>query len=100
MGLKILKDVLVIGATNRPDMLDTALLRPGRFDKILLVNAPDEKGRANILKIHTKKMPVDNKEKIVKEFAKKTEGYTGADLESFVREAAMIALRKELILKK
>ncbi len=95
-GLESLKDVLVVGATNRPDMLDSALLRPGRFDKILLVNAPDEKGRENILKIHTGNMPVQDKEKVVKEFAKKTEGYTGADLESFVREAAMIALRKDI----
>ncbi|VVB82023.1 VCP-like ATPase [uncultured archaeon] len=57
-GLEDLNDVIVIGATNRPDMLDTALLRPGRFDKILLVNAPEEEGRLQILKIHTKKMPL------------------------------------------
>ncbi len=95
-GLEDLNDVLVIGATNRPDMLDSALLRPGRFDRILLVNAPDEKGRENILKIHMEKMPVENKNKIIKEFAKKTEGYTGADLESFVREAAMLALREDI----
>ena len=95
-GLEDLKDILVIGATNRPDMLDSALLRPGRFDKILLVNAPDNKGRENILRIHMEKMPVENKEKIIKEFSKLTEGYTGADLESFVREAAMIALRKDI----
>jgi len=95
-GLEDLSDVLVVGATNRPDMLDSALLRPGRFDKILLVNAPDEVGRENILRIHTSKMPVDKKETLVKDFAKKTEGYTGADLESFVREAAMIALREDV----
>jgi transitional endoplasmic reticulum ATPase len=95
-GLEDLSDVLVIGATNRPDMLDTALLRPGRFDKILLVNAPEEKGRENILRIHTEKMPIIEKEKIVRDFARKTEGYTGADLESFVREAAMIALREDI----
>src|SRR3990167_1753254 len=57
-GLEDLNDVLVIGATNRPDMLDPGLLRPGRFDKILLVGAPDEKGRLQILEIHTKKMPI------------------------------------------
>ncbi len=57
-GLEDLHDVLVIGATNRPDMLDTALLRPGRFDRILLVNAPEDAGRENILKIHTEKMPI------------------------------------------
>ncbi len=95
-GLEDLSEVLIIGATNRPDMLDSAILRPGRFDKILLVNAPEEKGRENILKIHTEKMPIKNKDKIMKEMAKKTQGYTGADLESFVREAAMIALREDI----
>jgi len=86
---------LVIAATNRPDMLDTALLRPGRFDKILLVNAPTVEGRENILKIHTKEMPLV-KGISLKELAKETEGFTGADLEAFAREAAMIALRKNI----
>jgi len=94
-GLEDLKDILVIGATNRPDMLDPALLRPGRFDKILLVNAPEEEGRLNILKIHTKDMPL-SKDINLKEFAKKTVGYTGADLESLSREAAMLALRESI----
>ena len=139
-GLEEMHNVLVIGATNRPDMLDTALLRPGRFDKILLVNAPEEQGRFNILKIHTKNMPVQvskeeikeldkqfkkekfdensdtsvkqsklnkltnkkinfkelsGKEKLLHYLAKKTiGGYTGADLEAFVREAAMLSLRE------
>ncbi len=95
-GLEDLKDVLVIGATNRPDMIDPGLLRPGRFDKILLVNAPEEKGRENVLRIHTEKMPIKDKEKIIKELAKKTDGYTGADLESLAREAAMLALRESI----
>jgi transitional endoplasmic reticulum ATPase len=95
-GLEDLTEVLVIGATNRPDMLDPALLRPGRFDKILLVGAPDEKGRENILKIHTKEMPIKDKDELVKDFAKRTEGYTGADLESLVRESAMLALRENI----
>jgi transitional endoplasmic reticulum ATPase len=95
-GLEDLNDVLIIGATNRPDMLDPALLRPGRFDKILLVNAPDEKGRKVILEIHTKNMPIVGKEKLLTEMAKKTIGYTGADLEGFVREAAMLALRESI----
>lgn len=104
-GLEDMKDVLVIGATNRPDMLDTALLRPGRFDKILLVGAPEEKGRLSILKIHTKKMPIgqgskelskDKREALLKELAKKTEGYTGADLEALTREAAMLSLRESI----
>lgn len=104
-GLEDLKDILVIGATNRPDMLDPALLRPGRFDKILLVNAPDSKGRLNILKIHTEKMPLGDgkklfsekdKETFLKELSEKTEGYTGADLESFTREAALLSLRESI----
>jgi transitional endoplasmic reticulum ATPase len=104
-GLEDLNNVLVIGATNRPDMLDTALLRPGRFDKILLVNAPDEKGRLQILKIHTTKMPLGNekklfnekeREELLKEFSKDTDGYTGADLEAVVREAAYFALRENI----
>jgi transitional endoplasmic reticulum ATPase len=76
-------------------MLDTALLRPGRFDKILLVNAPEEEGRLQILKIHTKKMPLA-KDVDLKEVAKKTSGYTGADLESVVREAGYFALRENI----
>ena len=107
-GLEDLNDVLVIGATNRPDMLDTALLRPGRFDKILLVNAPEEEGRLQIFKIHTKKMPLGDgkkifnekeKEEFLKEFAKQTEGYTGADLEAVAREAAYFALREDITSK-
>ena len=94
-GLEDLKNVIVIGATNRPDMLDTALLRPGRFDKILLVNAPEEEGRLQILKIHTKKMPLA-KDVDLKLIAKETPGYTGADLESVCREAAYFALREDI----
>ena len=102
-GLEDLNDVLVIGATNRPDMIDPALLRPGRFDRILLVNAPEEEGRLRVLQIKTKATPIGNgkklftdkeKEKFLKEISKKTVGYTGADLDSVVREAAMFALRE------
>jgi len=92
-GLEDLNDVLVIGATNRPDMLDPGLLRPGRFDKVLLVGAPKEEGRHQILKIHTKNMPLA-KDVVLGDLAKKTTGFTGADIEAFVREAAMIALRE------
>ena len=95
-GIEDVNDILVIGATNRPDMLDPAILRPGRFDKILLVNAPDENGRENILKIHTKNMPIKNKEALIKEIAKKAEGYTGADLEALAREAALLSLRENI----
>lgn len=144
-GLEDMKGILVLGATNRPDMLDPALLRPGRFDKILLVNAPNEEGRLKILEIHTKKMPIEltkdeindfdenynnvklndellskvvsdkaikvedlkkikkkvvnfkdlsDRQKLFYHLAKITEGYTGADLEAFAREAAMLALRE------
>lgn len=95
-GLEDINNVLVIAATNRPDMLDPALLRPGRFDKILLVNSPDEKGRENIFEIHTRKMPMKNKEVLIKEIIKMTDGYTGADIEALVREAAMLALRESM----
>jgi len=94
-GLEDLNDILIIGATNRPDMLDSALLRPGRFDRILLVNAPEEEGRKMILEIHTKDMPLAKNVRI-KDVAKKTVGYTGADLEALVREAAMLSLRESI----
>jgi transitional endoplasmic reticulum ATPase len=97
-GIEDLKDVLIIGATNRPDMLDPALLRPGRFDKILLVNAPDEKARLSIFEVHTKSMPLVKNVKL-KEFAKLTDGYTGADIEGVVREAGMLALREDITSK-
>ncbi len=92
-GLEDLNDVLVIGATNRPDMLDPGLLRPGRFDKVLLVGSPEEEGRLQVLKIHTKNMPLA-KDVSLTDFAKKTAGYTGADIEALVREAGMVALRE------
>ena len=92
-GLEDLSDVLIIGATNRPDMLDPALLRPGRFDRILLVGAPEDEGRLQVLRIHTKNMPLA-KDVDLKDLSKKTAGFTGADIESLAREAAMIALRE------
>jgi len=98
-GLEDLKDVVVIGATNRPDMLDSGLMRPGRFDRIVYVKVPEEIGRLQILKIHTEKMPLE-KDIDLKKIAKETEGYTGADLEGLVREAAMLALRDDLKTKK
>jgi transitional endoplasmic reticulum ATPase len=97
-GLEDLKDITVIGATNRPDMLDSALLRPGRFDRILLVSSPSKEGRLQVLKIHTKNMPL-SKEVNLDEIASKTEGYVGADLENLVRETAMIALRENINVK-
>jgi len=94
-GIEELSSVIVIGATNRPDMLDPALLRPGRFDRILLVSTPDKKGRLAILKIHTKNMPLAKDVKL-ESLAEKTEGYVGADIENLVREAAMLALRENI----
>ncbi|MFH1270108.1 MAG: CDC48 family AAA ATPase [Nanoarchaeota archaeon] len=94
-GLEEMNDILVLSATNRPDMLDPAVLRPGRFDRILLVNAPTEEGRVQILKVHTKKMPLA-KNVNLGEIAKKTDGYTGADLEAVAREAGMLALREDM----
>jgi transitional endoplasmic reticulum ATPase len=91
-GLQNLKNVVVLAATNRPDMLDPALLRPGRFDKVIQLPAPDEKMRLEIFNIHTKGMPLA-KDVDLKELAKKSEGYTGADIEGLCREAGMFAIR-------
>jgi len=94
-GLEELADVVVIAATNRPELLDPALLRPGRFDRFLLVPPPDEKTRLEIAKIHIGKMPVE-KALNVSEFAQKIAGYSGADIEAICREAAMLALRENI----
>jgi len=92
-GLHSLKNVVVIAATNRPDMLDPALLRAGRFDRVIEIGFPDEPARLGILKIHTAKMPFDGDINLA-ELAKSTDGYTGADLENLVREAGMFAIRE------
>ena len=94
-GLEGLEDVTIIGATNRPDMLDSALLRPGRFDRIILVDVPDAESRKQILKVHTKSVPIGNDINI-DEMVGLTEGFVGADIEGLVREAAMNALRKDI----
>jgi len=94
-GIEDNNDLVVIGATNRPDMLDAAILRPGRFDRILLVGPTDKKGRLEIFKIHTKNMPLA-KDVDISELAEKTEGYVGSDIEGLCREAAMLALRKDI----
>jgi transitional endoplasmic reticulum ATPase len=92
-GLRSLKNVVVIAATNRPDILDPALMRPGRFDRIIEIVPPDDAARLEIFKIATSKMPLD-KEVSLKELAKITEGYTGADIDNLVREAGMVAIRE------
>ena len=92
-GLEDLHDVVVIAATNRPDIMDQALLRPGRFDRQILVPTPDEKARLTIFKVHTKNVPI-SKDVDLEQLAKDTEGYSGADIEALIREAAMYAMRK------
>src|SRR5690606_24774647 len=86
--------VLVLGATNRPDLLDDALTRPGRFDRIVKVELPDRKGRLHILKIHVAGKPVDS-EVNLDELARETFGFSGAHLESLVNEAAILAMREK-----
>ena len=98
-GLVALENVVVIGATNRPDIIDPAVLRPGRMDRVIYVPPPDEEARLEILKIHTRNMPLAE-DVDLKEIAKRTEGYSGADLETVCREAAMNALRKDINAKK
>jgi len=94
-GLEELNDVVVLAATNRPDIMDPALLRPGRFDRILLVSTPDKKGREAIFKVHTKNMPLA-KNVDIKELANKTNNYAGSDIEAVCRESAMLMLREDL----
>ena len=85
--------IIMIAATNRPDILDPALLRPGRFDRQILVGAPDVKGREEILKVHTKKKPLGDDVEL-KILAKRTPGFSGADLENLANEAALLAVRR------
>ncbi len=96
-GLQEMHDIVIIGATNRPDILDPAVLRPGRFDRIILTSSPDKKAREEIFKVHTQKMPLNNVDLI--SLADKTEGYVGADIESVCREAAILALRENIAAK-
>lgn len=91
-GLEELHDIVVLAATNRPDMLDPALLRPGRFDRQILVPSPDEKTRMKILELKTKEMPLKGVN--LKTLVNKTEGFSGADLDALCREAGMYALRE------
>ena len=93
-GLEEMQSVIVIGATNRPTLMDPALLRPGRFDELVYVTVPDEKGRRRILGIHTSKMPLA-KDVDLDDFAARTERYSGADLEDLVRRAGLFALRDD-----
>ena len=94
-GIVPLQNVVVIAATNRPDILDPALLRPGRFDRLIYVPPPDKEARKQIFKIHTRKVPLAPDVDFDK-LAELTEGYTGADIEAVVREAVMLKLREKL----
>ena len=98
-GLEELRGVVVIGATNRPDLIDAALLRPGRFDEVVLVPPPDEKARLDILKVHTKNMALGDNVNLV-DLSKKTEGYSGADIEALCRKAGVIALHENIKIEK
>jgi transitional endoplasmic reticulum ATPase len=94
-GIEELKGVLVVAATNRPDLVDAALLRPGRFDLILELPLPDEKSRQMIFHVHTRGKPVA-KDVDLNRLAKEAEGFTGADMEAVCREAAMEAIREAI----
>ena len=92
-GFGVNEGIVMIAATNRPDILDPALLRPGRFDRQIMVGAPDVKGREEILKVHTKKKPLQDDVKL-DVLAKRTPGFSGADLENLANEAALLAVRR------
>jgi cell division protease FtsH len=91
-GFKENKGVIVVGATNRVDTLDSALLRPGRFDRQITVNLPDRAGRIEILKVHARNKPIDNNVSLV-QLANRTAGFSGADLANLLNEAAILATR-------
>ena len=94
-GLEVLSNVIIIAATNRPDIIDPALLRPGRFDRLLYVPPPDKEARIQILKIHTSKKPLAEDVKL-DTLANQTEGYTGADIAALASAAVMLALREHI----
>ncbi|ORU00449.1 Cell division protein FtsH [Anaerovibrio sp. JC8] len=93
-GFAANEGIIIIAATNRPDILDPALLRPGRFDRQIVVDKPDVKGREAILKVHTKDKPID-KDVDLNVLARRTPGFTGADLSNLVNEAALLSARRD-----
>jgi len=95
-GLEELRGVVIIAATNRPDIIDPALLRPGRFDKLLYVPPPDIEARKEILKIHLRKKPLAE-DVDIEELARRTEGYTGADLAAVCNTAVLLAIREHIV---
>jgi transitional endoplasmic reticulum ATPase len=94
-GLETMKDVVVIAATNRPELIDKALIRTGRFDRFVNVDAPDKKSRNAIFEIYTANMPLDTDVDIAK-YVEATEYYVGGDIEAICREAGMRALREDM----
>jgi transitional endoplasmic reticulum ATPase len=94
-GIVTLEDIVVIAATNRPDIVDPAVLRPGRFDRLIYVPEPDEKSRLQIVKIYTKNMPLA-KDVSLEGLTEMTKNYSGADIEALCRESAMYALRRDV----
>ena len=94
-GFNSEQNVIILAATNRPDVLDPALLRPGRFDRQIIVDAPDYLGRLGILKVHTRKVIINKRKVKLEELAKGTPGLVGADLANLVNEAALLAARKK-----
>ena len=97
-GLEDLHDVIILAATNRPDLIDPALLRPGRFDRIIATPMPEKETRLAILQIHTKSMPLAKDVSLVK-VAEMTENFSGADLQGLCRESAFSALRRDINVK-
>ncbi len=94
-GILTLEDVVIIAATNRPDIVDPAVLRPGRFDRLIYVPDPNEKARMEIFKIYTKEMPL-TQDVDLSGLAGMSKGYSGADIQGLCREAAMNALRRDV----
>jgi transitional endoplasmic reticulum ATPase len=92
-GLEVLKDVVVVAATNRPDMIDPALIRSGRFDRAVFIGPPTKDGREEILKIHTRNIPLSDDVDLI-EIADQTDGYVGSDMEAICREAVLLAMRE------
>src|SRR3982751_985194 len=93
-GFSSREGIIVLAATNQPDVLDRALLRPGRFDRRVVVNLPDRNGREAILKVHTRNVPL-GKDVNLADLASSTPGFSGADLKSLVNEAALLAARRD-----
>ncbi|MFB6174715.1 MAG: AAA family ATPase, partial [Candidatus Nanohalobium sp.] len=94
-GIESLEGVTVIAATNRPDMIDPAIMRPGRIDRNVEVEVPDEESRRKIFDVHTRDMPVSD-DVDLDDLASRTEGFVGSDIESICREAGMNALRSDI----